>query len=317
MMPFASFSDLSNMTSISDKGHPQTVLYRTLRRLSGAYSTNTLRAYQSDFEKFIEWCQSLDLCPLPASPETVADHVTAEAEKLKPATIRRRVTSIGRIHRFARHPDPTQDEEVFLALRRMHRRKGRRQQQVIGMTAVIRDQLIAAAGDDIQGLRDELLLRLAYDSMRRRSEVVSLLVEDVTQDPDGTSKVLLRFSKTDQEGEGHIIKLSTDTMAVVNAWITQAGLTEGPIVRNVTRYGTVGRKLCPESVSRIIKRLARNAGLPADIIDRLSGHSPRVGAAQDMLAEGKTLIQIMHRGGWRKPETVFRYVEHAEQTAPM
>ena len=53
--------------------------------------------------------------------------------------------------------------------------------------------------------------------------------------------------------------------------------------------------------------------LPTEMVDGLSGYSARVGAAQDMLAEGKTLIQILHRGGWRKPETVYRYIEHAEQ----
>jgi len=65
--------------------------------------------------------------------------------------------------------------------------------------------------------------------------------------------------------------------------------------------------------------LAKAAGLPTDMVNGLSGHSTRVEAAQDMLAEaeGKTLIQIMHRGGWRKPETVFRYIEHAEQLEPL
>lgn len=292
-------------------------LQKALERLQGAYADNTLRAYKSDFEKFIEWCETREVCPLPASPETISEYVAAETEILKPATILRRVMSIGRIHRFSRHPDPTQDEEVFLALRRMHRSKGRRQQQVIGMTAALRDRLIAAVGDDIHGLRDKLLLRLAYDSMRRRSEVVALRVQDIKQNPDGSGSVLLRFSKTDPEGEGRIIKLSSETMGVMNEWIQRAGLTDGTIIRNVTRYGNVGKQLCPESVSRIIKRLAESAGLPAAVVNRLSGHSPRVGAAQDMLAEGKTLIQIMHRGGWRKPETVYRYIEHAEQTEPL
>ncbi len=246
-------------------------------------------------------------------PKPFLNIVTAEAKRLAPATIRRRVVSIGRIHRFSRHPDPSKDEEVYLALRRMHRTRGRRQKQVIGMTATIRDQLIAVAGNDLRGLRDELLLRLAYDSMRRRSEVVALLVQDLEKNATGGGSVLLRFSKTDQEGEGRIIKLSVETMVVIDQWLKRTGLTEGTIIRNISRYGTLGKQLCPESVSRIIKRLAKTAGLPTEMIDGLSGHSTRVGAAQDMLAEGKTLIQIMHRGGWRKPETVYRYIEHAEQ----
>jgi site-specific recombinase XerD len=291
-------------------------LASVLARLAGAYAANTLRSYRSDFEQFIAWCAARDACPLPATPETLADYVAAVTERLKPATIRRRISGIGLIHRFARYPDPTRDEEVYLALRRMHRRRGRRQRQVIGLTAAIRDQLIAASGADTQGLRDELLVRLGYDSMRRRSELVALLVQDLTRHRDGTARVLLRFSKTDQEGEGRLLTLSAETCAVMDQWLQRAGLTEGPILRSVSRYGVVGPRLSPESVSRIIKRLAARAGLPAAVTARLSGHSARVGAAQDMLIEGKTLIQIMQRGGWRKPETVFRYIEHAEQAEP-
>ena len=292
-------------------------LLKALGRLQGAYSDKTLSGYKSDFEAFITWCELRDLCPLPASPVTLSEYVAAEAKRLAPATIRRRVVSVGCIHRFSRHPDPSKDEEVYLALRRMHRTRGRRQKQAVGMTATIRDQLIAATGDDLRGLRDELLVRLAYDSMRRRSELVSLLIQDFERNAQGGGSVLLRFSKTDQEGEGRIIKLSAQTMIVIDQWLKQTGLTEGTIIRNIRRYERLGTKLRPESVSRIIKRLAKTSGLPAEIVNGLSGHSARVGAAQDMLAEGKTLIQIMHRGGWRKPETVYRYIEHAEQLEPL
>ena len=72
------------------------LLSAALTKLTGAYSDNTLRAYKADFEEFIKWCESRDYCPLPASPKTVAEYVSAEARKLKPATIRRRVVSIGR-----------------------------------------------------------------------------------------------------------------------------------------------------------------------------------------------------------------------------
>jgi integrase/recombinase XerD len=301
------------MSQIIPEELPQAKLNSTLRRLKGAYSDKTLSSYKSDFEAFIIWCESRDLCPLPASPLTLSEYVAAEAKRLAPATIRRRVVSVGRIHRYSRHPDPSKDEEVYLALRRMHRARGRRQKQAVGMTAVIRDQLIAATGDDLRGLRDELLVRLAYDSMRRRSELVALLIQDFEKNSQGGGSVLLRFSKTDPEGEGRIIKLSALTMNVIDRWLKQTGLTEGTIIRNIRRYGRLGTKLRPESVSRIIKRLAKTSGLPAEIVNGLSGHSARVGAAQDMLAEGKTLIQIMHRGGWRKPETVYRYIEHAEQ----
>ncbi len=285
------------------------VLAASLKRLEGAYAENTLRAYRADFEIFIAWCHSVKETALPASPDAVAAFILADAVNSQSATLRRRIGSIGRIHRLCRHPDPTKSEEVVLAMRRMHRQKGRRQKQALGMTANLRDQILAATGDDPKGLRDRVLLRLAYDTMRRCSELIHLLIEDLEARADGSGVILLRFSKTDQEGQGRKLAISKETMQVCQAWLGHLPERSGPILRKVSRFGHIGNKLDDGSVPRIYKALARQAGLPQTIIDTISGHSGRVGAAQDMLNRGSSLAQIMHRGGWKKPETVARYVE--------
>jgi site-specific recombinase XerD len=282
---------------------------QALDRLAGAYAESTLRAYRSDFEVFITWCESVQVNALPATPEAIAAFIFADAGTSKSATVRRRIAAISRIHRLNGLADPTKSEDVLLAMRRMHRQKGRRQKQALGLTSNLMDQMLAVTGNDAKGLRDRTLLRLGYDTLRRRSELVHLLIEDLTIRPDGSGIILLRFSKTDQEGEGKKIPLSKATVAACQAWLEKVQQTSGPILRKVSRFGVIGNRLGDGSVPRIYKALARRAGLPQAFIDGLSGHSGRVGAAQDMLTLGRSLPQIMLRGGWKKPETVMRYVE--------
>jgi integrase len=285
------------------------LVQQSLDRLKGAYAETTLRAYRADFEIFITWSESNGVSALPASPETIATFIFTDASNSKSATVRRRIAAIGRIHRLNKLPDPTKSEEVVLAMRRMHRQKGRRQKQALGLTNDVMEQMLAVCGNDTKGLRDRVLLRLGYDTMRRRSELIGLLIEDLTVRPDGSGSILLRFSKTDQEGEGKQIPLSKETVAACHAWLEKLQQASGPLLRKVSRFGIIGDRLTAGSVPRIYKGLARRVGLPQSFIDGLSGHSGRVGAAQDMLVRGRSLPQIMLRGGWKKPETVMRYIE--------
>lgn len=271
----------------SDKRRFVDNLEACLALLEGAYADNTLRAYRADFKTFINWCVAAGTRPLPATPIAVVEFVRRDADTSKTATVRRRLAAISRIHRLSGHVDPTKDERVYLAMRRMHRQKGRLQKQAHGLTWDLLEKMLVVSGDGTRGLRDRVLLRLAYETLRRRAELVSLQVEDLALKADGSGSILLRFSKTDQEGEGRKLLLSKDTVSECVEWISRLG------------------------IPGIFQRLARQAGLPAAVISAISGHSTRVGAAQDMLSRGHSLAQIMHRGGWKKPETVMRYVEYA------
>ena len=90
----------------------------------------------------------------------------------------------------------------------------------------------------------------------------------------------------------------------------------GPLFRSVRKGGRVGDRLHPTQVPRILKALARRAGLPKAVVAAPSGHSPRVGAAQDMIAAGIDLPAILQAGRWKSAAMVSRYGEHllAEQS---
>ena len=68
-------------------------------------------------------------------------------------------------------------------------------------TADVIGAMLRLCPDTLAGQRDRALLALGFAGALRRSELVALGIADLTAAPDGL-RVLIRRSKTDQEGEG-------------------------------------------------------------------------------------------------------------------
>lgn len=286
------------------------------RAAAGAFSPNTERALRADTALFLAWCRDSGADALPALPSTLVAFIDVMAAARAPASVRRYVSSIATMHRAAQVDDPTKAPSVRLALKRMHRAKGRRQQQAQPLTLELRNRLIDAAGEALIDRRNKALVAVAYDTACRRSELVALQVRDIRPSDDGSGTVLVRRSKTDQDGRGQWRYLAPDTMALVRDWLDAARLDDGPILRAVNRGGSPGGALGRVDaadpggeVARIFKRMAKTAKIKASIARGLSGHSARVGTAQDMAAAGIELPAIMQAGGWKSPEMVARYTE--------
>ncbi len=281
------------------------------RAAHGAFADNTIRALQADTRVFADWCLANAHRNLPASRETVAAFIDAMAEIKAPATVRRYRSSIAALHRAAGLANPCNEEIVRLALRRMNRAKGVRQKQAepLNRTAIER-MVVAEAPDssDLLGLRDAALVAVAYDTLLRRSELVSLQIEDLQRAEDGSGTILVRRSKGDQEAVGAIKYLAPDTMARVESYLSFAKLEGGPLFRAVSKAGRPSATaLEDQEVRRLFRKLAQLAGLK---LARLpSGHSTRVGAAQDMLSAGLELSEIMQAGSWKSVVMVARYGE--------
>lgn len=275
----------------------------------GAYSRHTERALRADIERFSDWCEREGRLALPARAETVADFIDAMSRTLAPGTVRRLASSLATAHRAAGLEGPLEDARVQLALKRMHRTKGRRQKQVRGLTWALRERLIGLAGDRLIDARNCAMLALAYDTLVRRSELVALQVSNVMVEMDGSASVLVQRSKTDACGDGKLVYLHRDSLQLVRAWMGAAGVRDGALFRSVAKDGSVGDSLDPSQVPRIYRRMARAAGLPGDIVRGLSGHSPRVGAVQDMIASGIGMPAILQAGRWKSTAMVYRYGE--------
>ena len=151
----------------------------------GGLSGNTERAVRSDVRIYSEWCAGQGRGALPASAETVAAFVDAMAAIHAPATVRRYIASVAVAHRALGCGEAVRSPLVGLALRRMDRRKGCRQTQAHGLTWRLRERLLEAAGDRLIDARNRALVAVAYDAMLRRSELVSLQVNDLTEEKQG------------------------------------------------------------------------------------------------------------------------------------
>ncbi len=276
------------------------------RNAAGAFSSNTERARRADTGVWSAWCVERGARSLPASPEAVAAFLEDQGATKTVATLRRYRASIAHMHRAAGVANPCDAEVVRLALLRLARARGTRQGQATALNRSAVDRMLGACGRSLVHRRDAALLAVAYDSMCRRSELVALEVADLVVADDGSATLLVRRSKADQEGQGRTKYLAPDTVRLLVAWMSAAGIEAGAIFRRLHRGGTVGERLHAGTVAAIFRAMAERAGVEAAGI---SGHSTRVGATQDQVAAGCTLPEVMLAGGWSSPAMPGRYAE--------
>ena len=197
-------------------------------------------------------------------------------------------------------------------MRRMYRTLGRYAKQAYGINKDLLDKMVAKTDDSLRGVRDRSILLVAYDSLCRRSEIVSLEFEDLTiNNKDGSIKLKLRKSKTDPHGVGKNLYLSNEAQHVLKEWIYISKISSGKIFRAISATGKLKDGLNSSHVGRIYKKLAERSNVDQSVINNISGHSLRVGAAQDLMLSGVELPTIMNRGRWTKTDTVMRYIENA------
>jgi site-specific recombinase XerD len=272
---------------------------------------NTLRGYRGDWKDFCGWCGQRELCPLPATPETVAGYIADCAGHLKVGSIQRRLNAIAEAHKAVGIESPTSAGMVRNTIKGIRRTMG---------TAVV--QKAAALTDDIRsmvsmtdagliGVRDRAMILLGFAGAFRRSELVGLNVDDCEFGKDGLT-ITLRRSKTDQDGMGRKVGIpygsNPDTCPVrtVQAWMEESGIAVGPLFRSITRHGKLrpGR-LAGIDVARVVKKLAVRAGLDAA---KYAGHSLRAGHATTAAIAGASERSIMNQTGHRSVQMVRRYI---------
>ena len=281
----------------------------------GAFSANTIRAWRADWTIFSESCRAYRVEALPATAKTVRDFVfECLSRGKKPATVRRYVSTVGRAHRASGVLDPTASEEVKLALKEMGRKAPARQKQARGLTWAEIEVFLSVDPRNLRDIRDRALVAVAYDTMCRREELVSLLVEDIADAEDGSGSVLIRRSKTDTTGEGATAYLSPLTMRLVSEWLKESRLKEGPVFVRVRGSSGVGDSLTAQNVSSVLRKIGQWIGLDRQEWKKLSGHSARVGAAQDLLALNISLAAVMQAGRWKDTRMPMRYAERVLAT---
>lgn len=285
-------------------------LRQTIEKIEGAYAPSTIRAYKSNFENFIRFCDENNTAALPASREIVASYIKKLSNHLKSSSIKIAIASVAAIHNLNSLKDPTQTPDVKIEMRRMYRTLGRYAKQAYGINKDLLDKMLASTDNSLRGVRDKAILLVAYDSLCRRSELVSIEFEDVLiNEKDGSVKLKLRKSKTDPHGIGKNLHLSNEAQDALKEWIVKSKICSGKIFRAITATGKIKDSLNPSDVGRIYKKNAQLSMVDPSIIKNISGHSMRVGAARDLMLSKASFPAIMDRGRWSKIDTVMRYIE--------
>ena len=276
--------------------------------MSHGYADTTLRGYRKDLDVFKAWCELRRQDWLPANQDTVASFIDEEAVGKAISTVKRRVSAIQFAHRMADIVSPIGHSEVQLALRRAGRARRRRPAQAQGLTAALLGHIVDACPNTLAGLRDAALFSVGYDTLCRSSELVAMRVENLSDD---FSSIQIPRSKSDQFGDGRVAYLSPATIGRLEAWLGAAGFKSGALFRGLHTRKVSGVALDTSSIRRRIKMAAKRAGFGPAVVAGLSGHSMRVGAAQDMMVSGYDTLGIMQAGGWRTYGVLSRYVENA------
>ncbi len=285
--------------------------------LDAARAPNTRRAYAVQWATFATWCEKHAREPLPAAPATLALFLTDRAQHdAKVASLGLALSAIRAAHRAAGLADPAATPEVFEIWSGIRRTHGCAQRRAAPLMADdVRAIVASSPPEKLISVRNHALILLGFAGAFRRSELVALNVDDLTFDPARGVVVNVRRSKTDQTGEGVDVAIPFASQADVCAvratqrWIEAAKLTEGPLMRSVSRHGNVGQRLNGRDVARILKEAAARSGIEAEFI---SGHSLRAGLATTAAFAGKSDRSIMAQGRWKSRAMVDRYVRAAD-----
>lgn len=285
---------------------------KEFKRLEGAYAPATIKGYYADLAHFECWCFAREVQPFPAAPPTVAAYLEGMVEAYSVSTIQRRLYAVSRSHRLLRLADPTRDEDVHLAMRRIMRSKHSRPKQAKGLTREYLEKFLEVQPDNPWGIRNRAIISLGYDILARRSELVALMSDDIEERSDGTLRLIIRRSKTDPFGMGRLAFTSRRTARLVSEWLNWRGPNIKPLFCGIYQERAINRALGPDTIKLVIKRTAKVCGLEKIDIDAFSAHSLRVGAAQDLLRNGHDTAAIMRAGGWKSVDVMARYLEFAE-----
>jgi integrase len=299
-------------------------LFERLRRRVGSYSLNTQRALAADWRAWRAWCATVGCTAFPAAAADLVEYVLAHSPAMqrdasggvrldrraggaavrRASTVKRWLASLSTLHRIADRVDPTRDEDVKAVVRMVSRGRNAPEQKAPLRWGDV-EAAVALLGEGLRDLRAKALITVAYSTLARRAELISLEVGDISWGLEGDGTVTLKT----KGGEYKERYLAPEACRVLELWLEKANIRDGKVFRRLERHGGVGeRTLNAAEVARTFKRIAGiiGAGSKRRVAD-ISAHSTRIGAAQDLTAAGAALAEIMVAGGWKSPQMPAHY----------
>jgi site-specific recombinase XerD len=291
----------------------------TLLNLKSSKANNTVRAYKSDFNDFAVFCAKNGFKSLPSEPKIVSLYLThLSTKEIKMSTIRRRLVSIGVIHKLKGHYLDTKHPSIIENIMGIKRRKGSLQNGKKPLLINNLKKLINVIDEynkkEITKLRDRSIILIGFSGGFRRNEIISLNYDDLDFVNEGV-KISLKKSKTDQFGEGSVKGLpyfdNSQYCPVVSLkkWIEVSNIYTGPLFRRFSKGSKLTEsRLTDQTVALLIKKYLKLAGIDSK---NYSGHSLRSGFATSAAESGAEERSIMAMTGHKSTEMVRRYIKEA------
>ena len=291
----------------------------TLNNLKNSKANNTLRAYKSDFNDFALFCVQNGFKSLPSEPKIVSLYLTfLSTNHLKMSTLKRRLVSIGVIHKLKGHYLDTKHPSIIENIMGIKRRKGSIQKGkkplLINNLKEVINVIDKEKIEEIKKLRDRSIILIGFSGGFRRNEIVSLDYEDLDFVQEGL-KISLKRSKTDQFGEGSVKGLpyfdnsKYCPVVSIRKWIEISKINSGPLFRRFIKGSKLSdNRLSDQTVALLIKDYLKIAGIESR---NYSGHSLRSGFATSAAESGAEERSIMAMTGHKSTEMVRRYIREA------
>ena len=291
----------------------------TLINLQSSKANNTVRAYKSDFKDFGLFCAQNGFKSLPSEPKIVSLYLTYLSTKdAKISTLKRRLVSIGVIHKLKGHYLDTKHPSIIENIMGIKRRKGSIQKGkkplLISNIKKLIDIIDEQNNEDIKKLRDRSIILIGFSGGFRRNEIVSLDYDDLDFVEEGL-KIQIRRSKTDQFGEGLVKALpyfdSPRYCPVVSLknWIVASKINSGALFKRFTKGSKLSEhRLTNQTVALLIKKYLELVGIDSK---NYSGHSLRSGFATSAAEAGAEERSIMAMTGHKTTQMVRRYIKEA------
>jgi len=291
----------------------------TLLNLKNSKANNTLRAYKSDFHDFGLFCVKNSFKPLPTEPRIVSLYLTyLSAKNIKISTIKRRLVSIGVVHKLKGHYLDTKHPSIIENIMGIKRRKGTIQKAkkplLINNLKKIINVIDNQKKNEIKILRDRSIILIGFAGGFRRNEIVSLDCDDLEFVSEGL-KIRLKRSKTDQYGKGsmkgipYFDNLQYCPVISIQKWIEVSKINSGPLFRRFIKGSSLSEnRLSDQTVAILIKDYLELAGIDST---NYSGHSLRSGFATTAAEAGAEERSIMAMTGHKSTEMVRRYIKEA------
>jgi len=291
----------------------------TLLNLQSSKANNTVRAYKSDFNDFGLFCAQNGFKSLPSEPKIVSLYLTHLSIKdIKMSTLKRRLVSIGVIHKLKGHYLDTKHPIIIENIMGIKRRKGSIQKAkkplLINNLKILINVIDEYNNQDIKKFRDRSIILIGFSGGFRRNEIVSLDYDDLDFVKEGL-KINLKRSKTDQFGEGSVKGLpyfdNTQYCPVLSLkkWLEISKINSGSLFRRLSKGSKLlESRLTDQTVALLIKKYLKLAGIDSK---NYSGHSLRSGFATSAAESGVEERIIMTMTGHKSTQMVRKYIREA------